>query len=57
MINSVVHEKHPNPKIFMIKYLAGQLNEEILAENGIKVDGTLPKPRALVRYPLFTEEC
>ena len=31
MVNTLVHDRDPYPKIYMIKYLAGQLEEEELS--------------------------
>jgi len=57
MLNSLVHAKDPFPMIYMIKYLAGLCKEDELAQNGIIVKGEAPKPKPLVKFPVFPDAC
>lgn len=56
MVNSLVHAKDPNPKIFMIKYLCNLVTESELHQHGISVSGALPSKVPIVAYPTFDAE-
>jgi hypothetical protein len=51
MLNSLVHEKAKQPVVYMIKYLAGLLNEEERKQNGLVIPDPYPKGRPIVKFP------
>jgi len=53
MLNSLVHEKAKQPVVYMIKYLAGLLNEEERKQNGLIIPDPYPKGRPIVKFPNF----
>ncbi|EAR99640.2 ATP:guanido phosphotransferase, carboxy-terminal domain protein (macronuclear) [Tetrahymena thermophila SB210] len=58
ILNTIAHNKYEQPLVYMIKYLAKQLPNEVLTTNGISIQNQDEVDTIMqIQYPQFDQNC